>query len=351
MCVTTMEGRRMHKKSIFIIIAIIIFSCITVVFIPHYSNYSNYIGFYDEKNNLDDVVVIGSSNAYAFLCPPIMYKYHGVAAYNFSTDSMPFEIVEEVIKEARKRQPDATYLVVISDVDKSMGVERMHWTFDYMKFGANKVKAVNKCLNRMEWSPLEGLEFFFPIIRYHSDWENLNKDSFDLSIKSPKGALVSKKLIFTSVDIADEYVYEEECLNISDYGMECLDSLLDYVDSNDVNIVFAIVPQADIGEQQGRINTMQKYIEEHGYEVLDYRKYIDEIGLDLQKDYYDVHHINCHGTIKFSEYVAKDLIEKNYATDRRGDSRYSEWEDAFEEYYNLVSQEVTDEEWNMNSDN
>ena len=61
-------------------------------------------GFYVEKRNDIDMVVLGSSNSFCTVNPLILYEEYGIAAYDFGSSSQPMHISVLYLKEALKTQ-------------------------------------------------------------------------------------------------------------------------------------------------------------------------------------------------------------------------------------------------------
>ncbi|MDE6055482.1 MAG: hypothetical protein K2G55_17395, partial [Lachnospiraceae bacterium] len=61
-------------------------------------------GFYAEKKNDIDMIVIGSSNSFCTVDPVTLYEEYGIAAYDFGSSSQPMNISVLYIKEALKTQ-------------------------------------------------------------------------------------------------------------------------------------------------------------------------------------------------------------------------------------------------------
>ena len=60
-------------------------------------------GFYAEKKNDIDVIVIGSSNSFCTVNPLVLYEEYGIAAYDFGSSSQPMNISELYLKEAESK--------------------------------------------------------------------------------------------------------------------------------------------------------------------------------------------------------------------------------------------------------
>ena len=61
-------------------------------------------GFYAEKKNDIDVLVVGSSNSFCTIDPLVLYEEYGIAAYDFGSSSQPLNLSLLYLKEAFKRQ-------------------------------------------------------------------------------------------------------------------------------------------------------------------------------------------------------------------------------------------------------
>lgn len=57
-------------------------------------------GFYAEKKNDIDVIVIGSSNSFCTVDPLVLYEEYGIASYDFGSSSQPMNISALYLKEA-----------------------------------------------------------------------------------------------------------------------------------------------------------------------------------------------------------------------------------------------------------
>ncbi len=61
-------------------------------------------GFYAEKKNDIDLLVLGSSNSFCTINPLVLYEQYGIAAYDFGSSSQPLNITVLYLKEAFRRQ-------------------------------------------------------------------------------------------------------------------------------------------------------------------------------------------------------------------------------------------------------
>lgn len=340
------------KPVAFITLFLILLSAVSVpLFVSSANNeYQWMAGIYKEREDSLDAVYIGSSNCYAFWNPVIAWEKYGISVFPYVCSSQPLIAAEYLVREARKTQPDALYIIntntvsILGDGESEAGVTNdefnsivMHRLLDYMPLSLNKLKLTDYLCDVAGLSFAERLEYYFPIIRYHDKWDSLTEENFDYDINTVKGADTLYWYLGYIHDVTEQYYDTDECLPISDVLTDSLNSLLDYCEEEDVRVLFVTVPRAEKNEgEPERINTVNKLIEDRGFTVLDLVGKKDEIGLDTTTDYYNINHTNLHGSIKFTYYLSDYLIENYGFEDKRGFEDYADWDAAVDEYNEII---------------
>lgn len=346
-----MRKKEYLKVIVFILLGIGLLSMVSTVMVRKAADtriYQWYRGFYEEEKNTVDAVFIGSSATYSAWLAPLAWEQYGIAVYPFVTPSEPFEAAEYIIREARKTQPDALYIVQIRTINDTVSNIQMHRLTDDMPLSWNKVQLVRAMGNYMNIDWTEQLEYLFPIIRYHSRWNELDEADFDNTLDGVKGSSHYNNFLRTSTDISSSYRITERTAALSEITQDALDGLLEYCDEEQLNVLFVCTPSAITNEYNlARINTIKETVQEHGYPVLDMILSVDEIGIDLTKDFYNAGHTNIHGAIKITDYLSHYLVENYGFEDKRGDPAYSSWDDAYTKYTTEYASAYTlDVEWN-----
>lgn len=301
--------------------------------------YQSVGGFYAEEKNKLDAVYVGASNVYAFFQPAVAWNEHGIAVYTLSTPSMLIPAVKNYLIEARKTQPDALYIINLNNCRNARTVNeaRLHYVSDYMKFSLNKVDMIEKMVDYTEFSDTEKLEFYFPFIRYHSNWEELTAEHFTRKLNGMKGSSYYSLFIKTREDITKACTESDKRRAIPENVEAELDDLLDYCEKEQVNVLFAIVPQGLENVKHGEIlNSVADKVTERGFTLLNLLHSFDELSLDKTKDFYDHEHTNVHGSIKFTHYLSKYLIENYGFEDKRGIEEYADWDQGAKDYYDMI---------------
>lgn len=290
--------------------------------------------FYEEEENSLDAVYIGSSNCYAYWNSLLAWKNYGITVHPYASNANSFLSTEYLIKEARKTQPDAVYIVNINTItdDDNYSIKASRNLIDAMPFSLNKLKLIHSICKTNGYTFEESLEFYLPLIRFHSRWNQLEKSDFSDYLGSYKGTYNST--FDTQRNVKSDYVVSDELTELSETMTDALESLLDYCDKEKIQILFVTVPQArgDV-EEIKKFNSINEYISSRGYDVLDCSQTAENIGISYETDFYNGQHTNIHGTVKFTRYLSKYLIKKYGFTDKRDDENYSSWTEAYKNYY------------------
>ena len=329
-----------------------------------YREYQWVHGFYKEPKNSIDVVFIGSSVNYSEVNPMVIWNTSGIAAWNYTTNSQPFEAVEYVLREGLKRQPNALYVINLNTIHSALTKADLHWLTDYMPPSQNRTELIDRILELrqdrldqlMEAEEYEKVaketegddenlrwHFIVPPLLYHSRWSELNSRDYTYALDGVKGAPYYYEYLYKQTNISDLWISNSELKKLPERTEEALERLLTLIEEDNVNVLFTIYARAE-GSQLlwSRYNTLEKRLTDLGYPVLDIRAVMDEIGLNPGADYYNRKHTNIHGAIKISTYIATYIQEHYGFIDRRDDPKYASWNRGAEKYFTAVSPYMLD---------
>ncbi len=298
---------------------------------------------YEEKQGSLDAVFIGTSNTVTFWVPLFAWKNHGIASCNLANNGGKLECFRYLIEEARKTQPDALYVISLGNPSVIIStIKWVHWATDYMKPSYTKLRLFMAYCKYNAFSLAEKVEILLPLFCYHSRWEELKSDDFSRTVFA-KGATFHSPFLYLTMDITDSVRIIKERAELEDETEEALIDLLDYLDNNQVRVLFINPPQFSYSDEEfAKANTMMDLIENRGYPVLRTREMLEEIGLDYSEDYYDKGHTNIHGAAKYTEFISQYLINSYNLKDKRSNPDYSSFDVAYREYLQLISSLVLD---------
>ncbi|MEE1026249.1 MAG: hypothetical protein U0L55_04515 [Acutalibacteraceae bacterium] len=332
------------KSIIFTVIFALILSTVnhTLVKVDD-TGYQNISGFYEEPDDTLDAVYVGSSNCFVFWNSLLAWKEYGISVYPYACNSNLFFSTEYLIKEARKTQPNATFIVNINSLNEGeVNLQQMRNLIDNMPFSLNKLALIHHMSNVGDYSFEDRLEFYFPNIRYHSRWSEVTSEDLDMELNGFKGASVYKPYLTISEDVSLSYNTTNEEIALSEKIISSTEGLLDYCDKENVKVLFVTVPQAKSENEMSRYNALNTMIEGRGYPVLNLNDHMDEMGIDIETDFYNRKHTNIHGSVKFTKYLSEYLIENYNFTDKRKNPDYISWNEAYDEYQGEIASYTLD---------
>jgi hypothetical protein len=358
----------MTKKQllkIIIFIAIFVWIIISLTYILRTNGYEKdrFTGFYAEADNTIDAIIIGSSPVYPGYCGPKLWGETGITMYPLSTNMQRPIAGYYLVKEALKTQsPDLfifemrMYTANESDLVSSPGHTRS--VTDNLKYSWNRIEAINAMTADSEVFTEAKYTYYFDIFKYHSNWRTLFMWSQirDLTYEYPddlKGYVFKDNVGPTEyVDISG--ITETE--PIEDIQEECLYNLLNLLKENNQNALFIVTPYTtDIESKQAEYNYIKEIVESYGYNFLNMNEaeYAEEIGLDYGVDFADYgNHLNAVGASKVTEYLGQYLTDNYNLEDKRGDSTYASWDEAYELYLeeykeaeDTINTKIANEDW------
>lgn len=288
--------------------------------------------FYDEPGNSLDVIYVGGSNVGAHFNSTLAYREYGFTTGMMTSGSQPFTSTKYLIKEVEKYQEPKLYIIDLASATDDFSYRfQDEWcrsVVDYMKFTRNRIDAINNILFYADVPKEEYIYYYFSFLKYHNGWKTIN----NLNFNNPaiKGYWYYP-YIFRNADNYVEYVWEEEERTLPQDNEEVLVDLLNYLQENDLNVLF-VIPNRYFSEYDCQLfNSITKIVKNYGYNVINFNL-VDGLELDKNVDFYDNKHLNIYGATKFTLFFA-EYLKKNYnLDDHRGDKLYESWEDAYNRF-------------------
>lgn len=288
-------------------------------------------GFYAEKKNDIDVVVVGSSNSFCTVNPLVLYEEYGIAAYDFGSSSQPMNISELYIKEALKRQkPKVIALEINMMVGDSIhnGSEAgLRWGYTNIPLSVDKLKCIYQSVGKLD---AEYFSYVFPIFRYHNRWKELSKTDYTYFGKDKtnytKGYLETQSVAEYTISMSD-YGYEGETW-IGEDNIVCLDEIVQLCKKNNVELLLFKSPKENWHQYETK--AIRALADERGLSFIDYNELYDngELEIDVAADFRDGDHLNDYGAKKVTVHLG-DYLKANYELpDRREDPALNSWDRA-----------------------
>ena len=300
--------------------------------------------FYSQPKKTMDGIYVGASGVDRYWVAPQAYADYGETIFSFSFSTQPLVLCKYTIIEALKHQDPKYIIVDVRAVIKNsnqMQERFIRRVTDNMEFSKNRLDAINAALaysrkgkNTVEendWS------FYFNFLKYHSKWNG------GISLKdflNPKPSLdymgfaAHTDVIYKSRPQKTTQI-TKDCENLAEETEDVLIDLLNYCDTlKGKNILFVASPYPQEKDAQEKVNYAMKLIETRGYKTLNFNtlEMYNAVGLDFGTDFYDSHHVNLAGALKFTDYLANYLHTEYNLPDRRNNKKYDNWEKSFHAY-------------------
>lgn len=347
----------MTKKQVFkitIFIAIILWLMVHITYCIRMNGdvKDRFVGFYAEKRNTVDVVMFGSSPVYPCISTPKIYGDMGITVYPLSSNMQRPVATKYLAKEALKTQDPDLFIFEMKmwtaeDENLLGNMAHTREVTDNMKYSLNRINTINAMVdNRLgEDNKIDPnfnrLYYYFDIFKYHSNWKTLvlpsqlrtffysYPDDFKGYVPETEVGLLDK-INCHDVTEVEKMPAEQE---------EYLDDLIRFLEDNDKDALFVILPYAVSADEQKKINYIRDYVTDRGYNFLDMNQHLDEMSFDESSDYKDDGtHTNIVGAEKATAYLEKYLDENYVKTgilgkkDRRQDKKCRSWDAAYKRW-------------------
>lgn len=289
--------------------------------------------YYKEEKN-HDVIFIGDCELYENISPAVLWEEYGINSYiRGSAQQLIWQSYYLLEDTLRYEKPQVVVFNVLSmkyNEPQSEAYNRM--TIDGMKFSGAKLKCIQASMTKEE----EGIEYLFPILRYHSRITELKKEDFTYLFRRDK---VTHNGYYMRVDVkAAQDVPEGRKLGDYQFGENAyayLDKMADLCEQEGIELVLVKAPSLYPYWYDEWDAQMEEFAEMRGLKYYNFLEKTEEIGLDFTKDTYDGGlHLNLSGAEKLSSYFGKILTGECQVKNRRGEEHLEEvWEKKLALYF------------------
>ena len=288
-------------------------------------------GFYAEKKNDIDLVVIGSSNSFCTVDPLVLYEEYGIAAYDFGSSSQPMNISVLYLKEAlRAQQPKVVALeinMLTSDSFSNRRETALRWGFTNLPLSVDKLQCIYESVGAVN---AEYFSYVFPVFRYHNRWKELTKTDYTYFLQDKtnytKGYLETQEVSETPVNLTD-YNFEGTAW-FEEENIACLNEMVQLCKEKNVALLLFKSPRE--GWHRYETEAVRALADASGVQFVDFNELYSDgsLALDMAVDFRDAQHLNDFGAQKVTRYLGAYLKEMYELPDRREDARPNAWDEA-----------------------
>ncbi|WP_194610458.1 hypothetical protein [Clostridium vitabionis] len=294
--------------------------------------------FYRQPENSIDVLCVGSSHCFCDLDPGEMYRYAGIAAYDFSASEQPFWYSYEDIRTALKTQKPK--LVVLE------GYAAIHVPVDSESsrvikntFGlraADRFRAILGAESRAD-AP----DYLLGYRWWHSRWRDLHEDDFEKTdvyrnedFKGGTYASGTKPQERPAVEN-----FSKESLPLQEREEEFFRKIMELCREKQVPVLVMVSPYILTEADQMHFQALRDIAEDYQAPFVNFNSaaWYGKLGLDFSTDFAEESHLNYRGNRKLTDALC-DLLRGGEDADtgnapagipdlpdRRGDAAYASW--------------------------
>lgn len=286
-----------------------------------------------------DVVFIGDCEVYANYSPMEMYRSQGITAYIRGSSQQLLWQSYYILKETLNYETPKAVVLNVNAMRYSEPVKEEYnrLTIDNMRWSAEKVGIIQASMTEEE----NFLSYVFPILRYHSRFDDLTVEDFEYLFKR-KDNTWNGYLVNRNISPAGQLPVKRPLADyrFGDICYEYLDKITDLCEENGVELILVKAPSLYPYWYEEYDAQIAAYAEQNGLSYYNFTEKVDEIGLDFQVDTYDAGlHLNHTGAVKLSNYFARILAQEHDLADHRNDPEIAEiYEEKLKRYDEEINQ-------------
>lgn len=281
-------------------------------------------GFYDLKRGEAELLVVGSSHAYATFDTSVIFEETDMESYILASNSQNVVQAYFNVKEALHYQRPQAIILEAFSLDNNNNwrygeTPDRDWkkesNIDGMRFGLTKLEAVMTQYERANWSYA-----LTPIARCHGNWEDIMTIGSNLAFLT--GGIREYSSFhpsWTSMSEETAQQYAQAAYNptewvISEANVLYFRKLAKACREEEIPLYVVMAPMYDVYirsiNYDSCTNKIAELAESEGVYYLDCNRYYEEIGLtaeDFEDLYNSYHHLNVSGAEKTTRFVMKML--------------------------------------------
>lgn len=289
--------------------------------------------YYDEKDKSFDVIFIGDCEVYENFSPVTLWENYGINSYiRGSAEQYIFQSYYMLEDTLRYSRPEVVVFNIQSlqfDESRSEAYNRM--TIDGMRWSGAKLGCIKASMTEEEHL----IEYIFPILRFHSRWNELTSADVEYMFRHKK---VTHNGYYMRVDALPAGdmppVKPLGDYSFGDRAWEYLDKIRTCCEDNNIELLLIKAPSLYPYWYPQWDEQVKEYADMYGLKYINFLDEKDAIGIDYNTDTYDGGlHMNLSGAVKCSDYIGPILRNEYEVPDRRDDETLASiWADKIRAY-------------------
>lgn len=328
----------LRNVSIFMAVIIVALYLLQKILMPKYVDNvveGNLIKeYYKEGNKEFDVVFIGDCEVYENFSPVTLWEKYGINSYIRGSAEQyiwqSYYLLEDTLKYYKPQVVVFNIQSLQFNESDSEAYNRM--TLDGMKWSISKINSIKASMKDNE----HFIDYVFPILRYHSRWNELSVNDFKYMFRQPDN--IAHNGYYMRVDTKPAVNVPKGRMltdyNFGDNAWKYLDKMRTLCEKNDITLLLIKAPSLYPYWYEEYEQQVLDYANKYNLPYINFLKLTDKIGIDYSTDTYDAGlHMNLSGAEKLSDYIGNLLSDYWKVPNRKDEKLLSEiWNKKIELY-------------------
>ncbi|MDO4266623.1 MAG: SGNH/GDSL hydrolase family protein [Eubacteriales bacterium] len=311
------------------VLVILLLACLQQLLKPKYTG-SVLEGCFTEEYYREpyphELLILGNCDSYENISPVTLWNEYGITSYIRGNSNQLIPQSYYLLKDALKDEtPKAVLLnVQAMTVEGQTTEEYNRMVFDGMRWSGDKLAAIRA--TAMEDEHL--LEYVFPLLRYHSRWQELSGDDLRYAFSEVPSRSFNGYYLRADVRPYTEFPAERRRPDYTfpEINTEYLDRIRELCEENGIRLILMKAPALYPEWPEPYEDQIASYAKAHGLTYYNTLALSDEIGLDMSEDTYDEGlHLNVYGAEKVARWLGAKLSEEIDFTDFHENAEINKW--------------------------
>ena len=324
------------RAAAFAVLAALLVGYATFVLTPKYDyGICSMMNLYRQPENTVDVLVVGTSLAYAGVNTNVLWREFGIACYNLCSAEQPFWAGYYMLREALKTQRPR---VILLDAKPAI------YTRDYSSrqrtilscYGIrgieNRVGAIFACVQEKA----EAQGFLLGIPEVHNRYPDVS--GADFALPPDNGGRGGSWKGYIEVDEVEQHVRPSLVWNtvqkpLAGKAADYFSRILALCREEGIPLVVIGFPNPDYANDHMYFNTLLSIAQQNNVPFVNYNDPSLRFGMRFASDFADWQHLNVKGAMNFSMKLGQDLRAAFDLPDRRGDPAFASYDACADLWY------------------
>ncbi len=337
------RGIRVRLLCFSLILLIVLAYGVYVLTPKHIYGVCPMLNLYRQQRNSVDVLVLGTSVAYAGVNTNVLWREYGLACYNLCSAEIPYWSLYYQLREALRSQKPQLILLdakpAVYTREYSLKGRTIQSTFGIL-LPDNRVGAILACQKTFQ----QAVRFIWAYPEVHKNYKALTWEDFVLP--PDNGGLGANWKGYIGMDNIEAqevpYIYQTGGkTQVNPRQVEYFRKILELAQAEGIPIHVISLPNPSYSDELPYYRALRTVAEECGVAWTEYNEDGLNSMMDYASDFADVHHLNVKGSMKFSLRLGRDILAAYDLPDRRGDSAYAQYDTCADLWYDTLDDLVS----------